>query len=419
MPARGIHLVPLIRYHSKIVPSAQTDYTTRYHGLDATRAIALLLGISLHATCSFVPGFSTWAVTDTQAGEAPASIVIALHIFRMATFFLLAGFFARLVIERKGTAAFRTDRLRRIAIPLAVGWLILFPIISAAYIWGAQRFGYSWLPPNFANVPIGRAGILSMIGALTGRRPFQLAHLWFLYYLLFYYAATLALQPLRSRLASSADAAIQVLAGRWWGILPGSLVLALFLGLGSEQSNTVLDVRFGLTNPDSLVPVPGTLIAYGIFYLAGWWLHGQPSLLESLRRRYTAYTAVFAVLAVGIVVAGTKLPSTALFFTLYAVAAWCGVFGMVGACLHWFSAPSRFWRYVSDASYWMYLIHLPAILFLQVAIANWQMHWVLKLLLIHAAVLPPLVGSYHFLVRPTAIGALLNGRKKAAVAAER
>ncbi len=39
---------------------------TRYHSLDALRASALLLGIALHATMSFLPGFRGSGVADRR-----------------------------------------------------------------------------------------------------------------------------------------------------------------------------------------------------------------------------------------------------------------------------------------------------------------------------------------------------------------
>ena len=101
-----------------------------------------------------------------------------------------------------------------------------------------------------------------------------------------------------------------------------------------------------------------------------------------------------------------------LLCAVQAMATWCGVLGFTGACLRFASTPNRSWRYLSDSSYWVYLMHLVPIVFLQVVIAEWQFHWVWKILLLDVVVLPPLLVSYHFLVRPTLIGAVLNGRRR-------
>ena len=66
---------------------------------------------------------------------------------------------------------------------------------------------------------------------------------------------------------------------------------------------------------------------------------------------------------------------------------------------------------MADASYWVYLLHLPLVFFLQVAVQDVPWHWSLKFPLILSLTLVPLFVSYHFLVRPTVIGGWLNGRR--------
>ena len=48
-----------------------------------------------------------------------AVLFFAIHVFRMTTFFLIAGFFAHMSFHRRGAWDFIKDRLQRIAVPLA------------------------------------------------------------------------------------------------------------------------------------------------------------------------------------------------------------------------------------------------------------------------------------------------------------
>jgi peptidoglycan/LPS O-acetylase OafA/YrhL len=66
---------------------------------------------------------------------------------------------------------------------------------------------------------------------------------------------------------------------------------------------------------------------------------------------------------------------------------------------------------MADASYWMYLMHLPLITALQVLMITWPMHWVIKLPLILGVTTAFLLVTYHFGVRATFLGAFLNGRR--------
>jgi ABC-type multidrug transport system ATPase subunit len=68
-------------------------------------------------------------------------------------------------------------------------------------------------------------------------------------------------------------------------------------------------------------------------------------------------------------------------------------------------------RYVADASYWIYLVHLPLVAALQVWVGDWPLHWSVKYPLIVLTALALLLLSYHWLVRDTPVGQLLNGRR--------
>src|SRR5215468_6735434 len=112
----------------------------RLHALDAVRGFALLLGIVFHASVSFVAtpnDTPIWIVMDNSRSIAMSLLFFVLHIFRMTTFFIVAGFFAHMSFHKKGMGGFIKDRLKRIGIPLVAGWPILFGLIIVCAIWGA------------------------------------------------------------------------------------------------------------------------------------------------------------------------------------------------------------------------------------------------------------------------------------------
>ena len=127
----------------------------RLHALDAVRGFALIAGIVFHATLSFVPGpkgVPLWIVTDSHPSLTLALTAHVLHIFRMTTFFMIAGFFAHLTFHRRGAKGFIADRAKRIGIPLLVGWPIVFAAFIAVTIWAAvsaTRGGPLPPPPQY------------------------------------------------------------------------------------------------------------------------------------------------------------------------------------------------------------------------------------------------------------------------------
>ena len=107
---------------------ARMSTTDRLHGLDAVRAFALLLGVIFHAGFSFIPGMipGIWAMNDRSPSVAISVLLFTAHIFRMSLFFFIAGFFARMMFERKGARGFWSNRAKRILVPLVAGWVVLF-----------------------------------------------------------------------------------------------------------------------------------------------------------------------------------------------------------------------------------------------------------------------------------------------------
>ena len=89
----------------------------RLHALDAVRAYALLLGVVLHSAAAFLDGFPIPLWVDEPSTGA-AIIYYVIHMFRMSAFFLIAGFFARVLVERRGVKGFVKDRAKRVAVPL-------------------------------------------------------------------------------------------------------------------------------------------------------------------------------------------------------------------------------------------------------------------------------------------------------------
>ncbi len=94
---------------------------------------------------------------------------------------------------------------------------------------------------------------------------------------------------------------------------------------------------------------------------------------------------------------------------------WRLVWLTIGLFRHFMSRANGFVRYVADSSYWMYLIHLPIVIWMQVALAEIEVHWTLKLGFISLATIGIALLTYDLFVRSTAIGQVLNGRRRSRV----
>ena len=145
----------------------------RYHALDAVRGGVLVLGVFFHATLSFLPGDQMWLVMDASRSTELSVLFFTLHIFRMTVFFVLAGFFGRLLLERLGVGAFVMNRVKRIATPLVMFWPLVLTAFIATLIWAAAQANGGTVPDGPPPPP------------LTAE-TFPLLHLWFLYVLLIF-----------------------------------------------------------------------------------------------------------------------------------------------------------------------------------------------------------------------------------------
>ncbi|MFO0014605.1 MAG: acyltransferase family protein [Planctomycetota bacterium] len=94
--------------------------------------------------------------------------------------------------------------------------------------------------------------------------------------------------------------------------------------------------------------------------------------------------------------------------SLFAWSASLGCIGLFRACL---SRQSPGVRYMSDASYWLYVTHLPLVIWMQMVVLPYPWPAWLKLVMISAATVALLLAIYHVEVRSTWFGFFLKGRR--------
>ncbi len=386
---------------------------TRIEYLDAVRAFALLLGIVFHASLSFMPMYIGWAVMDVSTGSIVPVFLLISHSFRMELFFLIAGFFSHMTFHRKGFRSFVGTRLTRIALPFVVGWLVLRPLIVSSWLMGGES-----MRGEVDILGSLKTGLLSL-----GDLPKDLltgTHLWFLYYLLLITAIVLTLRLLMDlmpglslKMGTLADRSMAWLAGSrmsWWLMsLPTALCLWFMSG-------------WGMDTPDkSLVPHWPVLMVYTGFFALGWLLHRKKERLEQLAELSTGRVvlSLCAIVVTVILSSYQASPGHAHiglirsgFVYSYSLMMWSLVFLSVGLFKRFFDKPRKSVRLIAEFSYWLYLIHLPIVVYLQVAVAELAIHWSFKLIAVSVLTVGISFLLYDLFVRSTVIGQTLNGRKR-------
>jgi peptidoglycan/LPS O-acetylase OafA/YrhL len=392
----------------------------RLHALDAVRAYALLLGVVLHGAAAFLAGFPMPMWLDTPSDGAPI-IYYVIHMFRMSAFFLIAGFFARVLVERRGVRAFVKDRAKRVALPLVL-FLIVVGITGAiGLVLGALPHGVDFLT-SLVQAPQAQPGAAAPAPQAAALGGFNLGHLWFLYYLLIFYALTLAIRRVvhaidpRGVLAGVCDRVVAFVMRGVWGPVLIALPIAAYL-----YQNQTWTEWLGLPAPFFLTPNPTALIGYGIAFGLGWVLNRQVQALLDLQKMWYVYLAIAVALTIfcletigttprwsGGVLTGTD---RLLYTAAYVVGLWCWVFAFVGAAVRFLSTSHPVTRYLADASYWIYLMHLSTLIFFITLLRPFDWHWSIKLAISVGGSMPILLLTYHWFVRFTWIGAMLNGRR--------
>lgn len=198
---------------------------TRLHGVDAARALFLLMGIPFHL---LTVGVRSAPNTNLMVHEPISALFFAFNTsFRMFAFFIIAGYFSAMMLQRKGHDTWLRDRLRRLFVPFVSGLLI----------YGSLNY---WLQLQFGGDPLG-----------LFKLPIVLGHLWFLIVLLLY-VGLLYICPANLLVrARSLDIATALqLRGRPMVVLMAVLILygafgsALFMALDKVGSSGVSSVIF-------------------------------------------------------------------------------------------------------------------------------------------------------------------------------
>ena len=390
-----------------------TMSTERIEYLDALRAFALILGVVFHAGLSFMPVFIGWAVMDINTSQAISIFSLVSHSFRMPLFFLIAGFFTCMSVQKYGVKALAISRAVRLGLPFIAGWFLLRPLLVSGWVMGGASMR------GEADIADGLWQGLSILTELPAD-IFTGTHLWFLYYLMLFTAIAVLVLTLVERVPTVSQAL--AVSGRrvlaWLCASRSGLMLRCLLVAGCLWWME----HWGLDTPDkSLWPHMPLLLIYGGFFLLGWGLYQHQFLLADFMQ-----IDWFQLTWLGIGVMGAVYLSAyemhpghefylyfkAGFVLCYASMMWLLTAALMTVCKRLFSQPNAIIRYLSARAYWLYLIHLPLVVWLQVAFAEMPLHWLVKLISITLITLAIAFTLFELIVKRTWLSYVLSGASK-------
>ncbi len=340
-----------------------------------------------------------------------------LHSFRMPLFFLIAGFFGRMMLMKYGTGEFLRRRWWRIGLPLLIGMFTFGPlyVLTRDLVSSPPSFGHGgppgpdgrlawrdeawpWRPsrrdartatgtpggPRFGPpggvMPFGPPG-----GGLADRifgpytRYVQLNHLWFLWYLLVFVTVAPFLAKGLSLVVPNPPSG----EGDRLGLRLVRLGLApVLLAVASTPALLLTRSPFGWflglaggifrAFPDFLFHFDVDMLFYFAYFLAGWWLHRERAALPGVARAWVPNLVVgFGAFGVATAIEAkyggffaTTDPGLyrPIAYAAFCLGSACTSFAFMGVFLRYLDSPSRTWRYLADTALWVYLVHQPLVL---------------------------------------------------------
>ncbi len=352
----------------------------------------MLLGIFLHACTRFMPYYDTDnAVARTSLGV----IIMVLHGFRMPLFFLISGFFTAMLWHKRGALSLLRHRAKRVLLPFALSVIFVVPFIGWGFSTGQRLSGQT---------PGPRPDYLSKILHIFDLKLTHLWFLWMLWVLVCLFAIAVSIGYLIKRISPSVAAWL----GRQRGPFIAVMVAATLAGQYAMTGSS-----FGAGYTEKILLDPTVLGYYAGFFAVGAALclpHGtlHPQVLRVTQHWVTLSIAALVLVVPALWLVGPSLNASRVFQVAFA---WVAILALLGVFRRFFSTSRPWVRWLSDASYWLYVMHLPLVFVFQGLVTDWPLPFYVKTALIFVFTLTLLLLSYQYAVRYTPIGTLLNGKR--------
>ena len=375
----------VVRDTTPIQPVPQASSRVRLFFLDHLRA-ALTILVVLHHLAVIYGANAAFYYLEPPKNDLVASLVLLVFVlinqgYFMGFFFLISGYFTPGSFDHKGPATFLKDRLLRLGIPLLVFLFVLNPLSSIGL--------YYWISI--------KTPFISLYPSLIGVGP-----LWFVEMLLFFCLGFVIWRlAVRSRVQPSE---------RVYGP-PSYLAVGLFiLALAAASYLLRIVVPLGLTIPIFGFPTLSYLPQYLSFFILGviafrrnWFVSipgsmGRTGFVVALVATIVLFPLALFSSRAGAIFLGQGSWQSAVY------ALWDSTFS-VGMCLglitlfrRFFNRSGKLGRFLSRHAYTVYIIHVPIIVLLALAIRGIHLESLLKFGLA-ALIGVPLCFALAFLVR--------------------
>jgi len=384
--------------------------TTRRADIDWLRVLAVYLLFVFHVGKVFDPA-PFYHIRNADLSSSMLVLCGFVGLWHMPLFFLLAGWSAVASFQTRGSHDFVVERVRKLAIPLVAGSVLLGPPIkylelrsgldlNHAGLWVAAplQAGFRAVIPSGLPLasPFDESFLTFLPTFFTRLDRFTWAHLWFLAYL---FTLTLLYLPVFRWLVRRRD--------RLTGVRPVSVYLPI-IPLAVIQ----LTLRSRWPGIYNLYNDWANVAYYSVYLVAGFLLACHPALerlVQSEWKRSLALglgtTAVLLLAVLGVAA------SPVVLLVGSAVAGWCFVVALVGLAHRFLATSPPALHYLSESAFPVYVLHQAAIVLPGYFLIRLPTGIGVKFVLLLLVSVGLTVSVYHWLVRPFSIPRFLLGMK--------
>lgn len=362
--------------------------------IDYLRNFANLTRCFLHASVPYMVTVApVWPVDDAGSWFFDFT-VFEIHLFVMELFFVISGFMFAMEMKNKPINKIIKNRFKRIVIPFILGLILFVPIVLTYFSLG-----------NYTGFTFFQFEIIKQSYVdgwnLAFENFFPTAHLWFLYYLIFFYVITLIFKGVIQKINLS-------------------ILKILFLGIIISSSSMFFMERWIVDNPLTLLPELPSFIHYYLFFIIGILLYTSKNHMLNLKKISRNLLYVGCILAFLAIIPQLWFEKTDSFYYTYikisAIILSCSsiyllTIGLWGYFSKLELRDSKLLRYLTDSSYWVYLSNMPIVILFHIVLIPLDVSVFLKFITSFVGALTVSFLTYEYLVRYTFVGGILNKRR--------
>jgi glucans biosynthesis protein C len=362
--------------------------SSRQYYIDWIRVIVFGVLILYHTGMFFVSWGFHLKNNEIVPGIEP--FMLFFNHWRLPLLFFISGVGVSFALKSRTTGQFVLERTKRLLIPLIVGMFVIVPPQIFFERLQLEQFSgsfFSFYPKvlEFQSYPVGN---------------FSWHHLWFLIYLFVYCLICVPLfQWLRTDKGKKFLDSLSNITVKPFTILLYAIPLMITFWFMEPRYPVTHNLVFDWYNHAFSI----LLFIFG--YVLGSRLETW-EMLEIHRKKYLLLTILlFTALYLFVYTPVIFLPLSTFSWLivmgfLRMLVAWSIILTICGYFKHYLNKSNTFISYATEAVLPYYILHQTIIISIGYYIADWQVFWGIKFLLLAVATFGGSAIIYHFLIRP-------------------